>query len=131
MNTIVKWHGGKHFLYKHITPLITGTSLVEPYAGGLSVLINSPKRASEIANDLNTELINCYRWIKTAQQDVYHELNKITYSKQTWDSFPSKFPYSPLGAAQYIARNRFSRGGLGKHFGKSSRLRGGQFQKLF
>lgn len=63
MSTIVqplKWHGGKHYLAPKIVALMPlHTHYVEPYAGGLSVMLaKEPEGVSEVANDINHELAN-------------------------------------------------------------------------
>jgi DNA adenine methylase len=58
----VKWHGGKAYLARRIIGLLPDHRVyVEPYAGGLSVLLNKPHAQLEVANDLNADLIGFYR----------------------------------------------------------------------
>lgn len=59
----LKWHGGKHYLAGKIVPLLgKHTHYVEPFAGGLSVLLAKPyEGVSEVINDLHSSLMNFYR----------------------------------------------------------------------
>lgn len=59
----LKWHGGKHYLARRIVALMPAhTHYVEPFAGGLSVLLaRDGEGVSEVANDLNGELANFWR----------------------------------------------------------------------
>jgi DNA adenine methylase len=72
----LKWHGGKHYLARRIVALMPPhLHYVEPYAGGLSVLLardpedrrlwlgedGSHRGASEVANDLDGRLMNFWR----------------------------------------------------------------------
>jgi DNA adenine methylase len=54
----IKWHGGKHYLASKIVELIPQhIHYVEPYAGGLSVLLaKDPEGVSEAVNDINKDL---------------------------------------------------------------------------
>lgn len=54
----LKWHGGKHYLASKIVALIPPhVHYVEPYAGGLSVLLaKEPEGVSEVANDIDCDL---------------------------------------------------------------------------
>lgn len=56
----LKWAGGKHYLAKKIVALMPShTAYIEPYAGGLAVLLEKdPEGVSEVANDLNYKLTN-------------------------------------------------------------------------
>ena len=54
----VKWHGGKTYLARRICALFPKhTYYLEPFAGGLSVLLNKPPARREVACDLNRDLI--------------------------------------------------------------------------
>lgn len=59
----IKWHGGKHYLAPKIVALMPPhLHYVEPFAGGLSVLLTKdPEGVSEVVNDLNRELTNFWR----------------------------------------------------------------------
>ena len=59
----LKWHGGKHYLAKKIVALMPPTTqYVEPYAGGLSVLLERPEPyGAEIVNDKSRHLTNFWR----------------------------------------------------------------------
>ena len=59
----LKWHGGKYYLAPKIVAMMPPhTHYVEPYAGGLAVLLaKNPEGVSEVVNDLDGELINFWR----------------------------------------------------------------------
>lgn len=59
----LKWHGGKHYLASRIVALMPPhLHYVEPYAGGLSVLLaKNPEGVSEVVNDLDELLTNFWR----------------------------------------------------------------------
>jgi DNA adenine methylase len=63
MNQPLKWHGGKHYLASQIVALMPPhTHFVEPYAGGLTVLLSKPcEGVSEVVNDLNSDLTNFWQ----------------------------------------------------------------------
>lgn len=77
MDSPLKWHGGKSYLAKKIIELMPPRCAnpnkpdlndngwlhyVEPFAGGLSVLLeNDPTGISEVVNDLNSKLTNFWR----------------------------------------------------------------------
>lgn len=62
----IKWHGGKHYLAKRIVALMPPhLHYVEPYAGGLSVLLaKDPEGISEVVNDLNRGLVNFWEVLR-------------------------------------------------------------------
>ena len=58
----LKWHGGKHYLARQIVSLFPPhTHFVEPYAGGLAVLLAKLPKGSEVVNDLHGDLMNFWR----------------------------------------------------------------------
>lgn len=57
--------GGKTKLLKQILPRIPDHSTyIEPFAGGLAVLLSKPRAKVEVVNDLNTDLITFYRYVQ-------------------------------------------------------------------
>lgn len=59
----LKWHGGKHYLAAKLVAMMPPhVHYVEPFAGGLSVLLaKDPEGVSEVVNDLNGELTIFWR----------------------------------------------------------------------
>ena len=54
---LVKTHGGKWYLARRIINCFPShRTYVEPFTGGLSVLLNKPRVADEVASDLNDSL---------------------------------------------------------------------------
>jgi DNA adenine methylase len=73
----LKWHGGKRYLARRIVELMpTHTHYVEPFAGGLSVLLaKNPDGISEVANDLNGWLMNF--WAVLRHPVLFPELRRV------------------------------------------------------
>jgi DNA adenine methylase len=59
----LKWFGGKAYLAKRLVALMPPhLHYVEPYAGGLSVLLEKdPEGVSEVANDVHGDLVNFWK----------------------------------------------------------------------
>jgi len=85
----LKWHGGKYYLAKKIIALMPPhTHYVEPYAGGLAVLLaKDPNGISEVVNDINGQLINFWRVLRDSEQFAKFEriINFIPLSRQEWE----------------------------------------------
>jgi DNA adenine methylase len=120
---------GKRYLAPWIIPqLAKHTTYVEPFAGGLSVLLNKPPAAYEIVGDLNAGLMNFYRVLRDRTDELIARLNVIPYERRVFEwALRSKPTGDTLkDAVVFMVRTRFSRGGLGKAFAWSDRPRGGQ-----
>jgi DNA adenine methylase len=100
----------------------------EPFAGGLSVLLNKPRAGIEVAGDLNCELIRFYSCLRDRQEELTRRLRSIPYALESfqWACKGTEDPDPIESAARFIVRNRMSRGGLGKDLAWSDRQRGGQ-----
>jgi DNA adenine methylase len=125
----IKSHGGKHYLARRIISRLPSHQVyVEPYAGGLAVMLNKLPAPVEIASDLHPGLIGFYRVLRDRTEELMARLISLEYSAQTFAwSLVSDAEDDPLeSAVRFLIRNRFSRGGLGKDFAWSDRLRGGQ-----
>ena len=95
------------------------TTYVEPFAGGLSVLLNKQPAPIEIASDLDPDLINCLLVVRDQPTALASRLATVTYDKATFEaakaflSLPHRKGASEFErAVQFLVLRRFSRGGL-------------------
>jgi DNA adenine methylase len=128
INPPLKWHGGKHYLagwiIENMPPHI---HYVEPYAGGLSVLLRKPcEGISEVVNDLNAELTNFWRVLQQpASFETFRRLCAATpFSEVEYERANAQEHGSPeLAAWAFFIRCRQSRQGLCKDFATLTRNR--------
>lgn len=78
MKPFLKWAGGKRQIMNHIQPYIdnyleVGSKYYEPFVGGGFVFI-SLERDNCVINDLNEELMNCYKTVKTNPNALIEKL---------------------------------------------------------
>lgn len=99
---------------------------VEPFAGGLSILLNKPTTETEVAGDLNAGLIRAWQAIQWKGFALQHRLLGIPYDLASFEAAEPGAADELEHAAAYLVRSRMSRGGLGVSFSHSDRLRGGQ-----
>lgn len=142
MTAPLKWHGGKHYLAKKIVALMPPhLHYVEAYAGGLSVLLERDPNdrqlwvsevaaragVSEVANDLNGELVNFWRVLQ--HDRLFSEFTRIVdvvpLARSEFDGAHQPFdPSEPvLSAANFFIRARQSRAGTFKGFTSLTRSR--------
>ncbi|WP_229204133.1 DNA adenine methylase [Campylobacter anatolicus] len=77
------WVGGKSKLAKEIIPLMPDhTKYVEVFGGALSVFYQKEPSKIEIVNDINGDLINLHRIIRTRPQSLSAQLNKMLRSRE-------------------------------------------------
>src|SRR5271157_4507146 len=133
MRPAVKWHGGKAYLARRILPLLPAHEVyVEPFAGGLSVLLNKPRSGVEVAGDIDRDLMVFYTVLRDQPAALVEYLSSIPYTRVEFErAMRVQHDFnSPINdferAIRFIVTCRFSRGGLGKTFAWSNRLRGGQ-----
>ena len=140
----LKWHGGKSYLAKKIIGLMPRhLHYVEPFAGGLSVLLNkAPSDArhqwgaktfergiSEVVNDLDGRLMNFWRVLQdgSAFQEFTRIVQAAPFSESAWEeSEDRQRPVSKLdtgAAVAFFIRCRQSRAGGFNDFATLSRNR--------
>lgn len=85
----IKWHGGKDFLAARIVELMPPhTHYVEPFAGGLSVLLRkNPEGVSEVVNDTNGRLTNFWRVLQSPNLfgEFVRILQAMPFSQAEWE----------------------------------------------
>jgi DNA adenine methylase len=149
----LKWHGGKHYLARHIVDLMCPhLHYVEPYFGGGQVLFARdpadprllwPKRTSdgrvpdgvsEVINDLCGDLMNFYAVLKDPDgfDRLRHRLELTLCSEAEWEAardLLAETAGDPVArAAAFFTFCRLSRSGMMKTFTSTvrTRLRGGR-----
>lgn len=128
----LKWHGGKHYLAKHIIALMPKhLHYVEPYFGGGSVLLQKPYLGtSEVVNDINSELTNF--WVVLRDGQTFERFKLLVEATpfsavefmEAGRMHQHSVNYTPVSRAwQFFVRARQSRQGLMKDFATLSRNR--------
>ncbi|QKF64546.1 DNA adenine methylase [Campylobacter corcagiensis] len=85
------WIGGKSRLARDIVTLMPNhTSYIEVFGGALSVFYAKEKSKIEIINDINSELINLHRVIKSNPQSLAIELNSMLKSREIFEDIKFK-----------------------------------------
>lgn len=83
MKPPITYYGGKQMLSKLIVSLIPEHHLYcEPFFGGGAVFFSKPPSKLEVINDINGELINFYKVIKTKFGKLQKEIKKTLYSRE-------------------------------------------------
>jgi DNA adenine methylase len=128
----LKYHGGKSYLARRIVELMPDHDVyVEPFCGGCNVLLNKPKADVEIAGDAYGAVINFWQTLQRDGDNVVAIVNDVAYRREDFDAAKAFCENigpdcDPLAwAAEFLVWNRMSRGGLGRDFAWSERLRGG------
>ncbi len=131
----LKWHGGKAYLASKIVALMPPhLHYVEPFAGGLSVLLaKNPEGVSEVVNDLNFGLTNFWNMLKDDEAFTLfsRELEATPFSEVEWVcADPAEQIPKPIGTAgrlenavAFFIRCRQSMAGRMKDFAPLSRTR--------
>ena len=121
----LKWHGGKSYLARRFVALFPPHRVyVEPFIGGGSILLNKPPAEREVAGDLNAGLINLWQILAARPELILGALDRIPYEEASFQAALTETATNPRNAVSFLIRNRFSRGGMGKDFAWSDRLRG-------
>jgi len=140
----LKWWGGKHYLAKKIIGFMPRhLHYVEPYAGGLAVLLEKDpfdqskywgekgyeQGISEVVNDIHRELTNFWRVLQ--REDTFavfqRQIDAMPFSQIEWEE--AEVRQNPLtdlnveAAAAFFVRCRQSRAGGFKDFATLSRNR--------
>lgn len=120
----IKWHGGKYYLAPKIVALMPPhRNYVEPFAGGLSVLLaKSPDGVSEVVNDLDADLTTLWRVLADTDQfaEFYRVVEATPFSQREWQDSATTLsaddPDPIRRAVAFYVRCRQSLAGRGDSF---------------
>lgn len=86
MRSPVKWFGGKHYMVKHIIPLIPPHRIyIEPFGGGANVLLNKPPSEVEIYNDIDNRIVRLFRVLRNNRDEFLSLAQLMPYSRAEFD----------------------------------------------
>lgn len=83
----LRWHGGKYLLAPWVCSLLPPHKIyVEPFGGAASVLLRKPRSYSEIYNDLDSEVVNLFRVLRSADgQRLVEALRLTPYARDEFE----------------------------------------------
>jgi len=117
---VVRWPGGKTRLLKSLLPLPGHHCYVEPFAGGLAVLLAKERSRIEVVNDLNGDLVTLYRCAQFHHEALIQELALTLNSRRNLKDFMAQPGLTDLQrAARFLMRNKTSFGGGMESYGVS------------
>ena len=124
----LKWHGGKFYLASKIVALMPPhTHYVEPYAGGLSVLLaKDPHGVSEVVNDIHGELTNFWRILQSDEsfERFRRFIEAVPFSEAEWQTASQSSANDPVERAiRFFILCRLSLAGRMDRFAPLSKAR--------
>jgi DNA adenine methylase len=123
---IVRRPGGKSRLLGELLPLPDHHTYVEPFAGGLAVLLAKEPSPVEIVNDLDDELVCLYRVAQFHLEALVTELTFMLHSRKNLKGWLKQRGVTDIQrAGRYLARNRCSFGGDGQSYAVVRKAGGG------
>lgn len=115
------WVGGKNQLAKKIIPFMPEHEIyVEVFGGALSVFYQKEPSKKEIVNDINSDLINLHKIIRSKPESLKFEINNILKSRELFNDIKNGVlkPRNDIQrAAFYFYLITMSFGSRRKHFG--------------
>jgi DNA adenine methylase len=132
LRPLFKNHGGKFYLapwiINHFPANYEDLNFVETSGGAASVLLNKKPSKIDVYNDLNPKIANIFHTMKYNSEQFINGIININYSEKSFkEALKVPFEYGNIQSAiAELVLRRMSRGGLGKHFSWSKRLRGGR-----
>lgn len=104
---LIRWAGGKSRLLKHLLPLPEHTAYVEPFAGGLALLLAKSRSTVEVVNDLNGDLVTLYRCVQFHPDALIAEIQWTLNSRRNLYDFLAQPGLTDLQrAARWLIRNK-------------------------
>ena len=127
MKPIFPWPGGKSWAAKYVLPLIPAHSCyVEPFAGGLAILLAKEPSALEVVNDINSDLINFFRCVQFHRDEMIRELQYVLNSREEFNAYKHQPGLTDIQrAARWFRKQTLSFAGDGDSFAVQRKSGGG------
>ena len=124
---ILRWQGGKGRMLKHLLPKIPPhVCYVEPFAGGLAMLLAKPRSQREVINDINGELIDLYLSVQNHLPEVMRLVDMTVASREVFKLYGANHGLTEIQRAlTFLYRNRISFSGDMHSFGVAKTKGGG------
>lgn len=123
---ILRWPGGKSRHLKSILPAIKPhTCYVEPFAGGLAVLLAKERSAVEVVNDSNQDIVALYRCAQFHLEGLLLEMEWQVAARSNFaDQAENRGLTDLQRAARFLVANLTSFGGNCTSFGVTKKSGG-------
>lgn len=95
MKTPISYYGGKQTMLKHIAPLVPEHRVyTEAFCGGAALYWAKKPADIEVLNDINGNLINFYRVLKSHFNELFEKIDSTLHSREIFDfaSIVYEFP---------------------------------------
>lgn len=87
MKSVLKYPGAKNRLAPWICEYIPKHDVyLEPFAGSLAVLFNKPRSHIETVNDLDGEIVNFFRILRSRGEELEHLISLTPFSRREYES---------------------------------------------
>jgi DNA adenine methylase len=128
LKTPITYYGGKQALLKYLLPLIPHHRIYcEPFFGGGALFFAKPKSEVEVINDVNGEVVNFFKVVKTKFSDLQKEIQGSPHSRELFKrakamyDFPDMFSDVQRAWAFWVLTNQGFAGRIGSWgFGKDN-----------
>jgi len=109
---VLRWHGGKWKLAPWIISHFPKHRVyVEPFGGAASVLLRKDRALSEIYNDLDAEVVNLFRVLRSADGNALVEALRLTPFARSEFDLAFEPTIDPLERARRLVVRSFFSGG--------------------
>lgn len=116
-NRLVRWAGGKRWFipfFEDLTCYLEYNNYFEPFAGGASIFFACVRGHKAYLSDLNDELINAYKIVKTNPDELCKKLNEMEVTEEQYYYYRDKYKYTNdiEKAARFLYLNHASFNGI-------------------
>jgi DNA adenine methylase len=85
MKTPITYYGGKQTMVKYLLSLIPPHKIYcEPFFGGGALFFAKPKSEVEVINDINGEVVNFFKMVKTKFSQLQKEVRSSLHSRELY-----------------------------------------------